>query len=34
MEKKLKEEIMFCIFGILNNFLESNGGDYFVGIKV
>lgn len=34
LEKKLKEETMPRIFGTLNNFLESNGGDYFVGTKV
>lgn len=34
LEKKLKEETMPRIFGTLNNFLESNGGDYFVGTKL
>ena len=34
MNKKLNEETIPRVLGILQNFLEGNGGDYFVGSKV
>ena len=34
MNKKLNEETIPRVLGILQNFLEGNGGDYFVGTKV
>ncbi|XP_022316933.2 glutathione S-transferase-like [Crassostrea virginica] len=33
MNKKLNEETIPRVLGILQNFLEGNGGDYFVGSK-
>ena len=34
MSKKLNEEIIPRVLGVLQNFLEGNGGEYFVGSKV
>jgi hypothetical protein len=34
MTKKLNEETIPRVMGILLNFLEGNGGQYFVGTKV
>lgn len=34
MSKKLNEETIPRVLGVLQNFLEGNGGEYFVGSKV